>query len=69
MTRHQVLIVGAGPTGLVLALWLAKQGVSVRIIDKTRSAGHDLAGAGGAGAHAGALPPARPRRRGRRPRP
>jgi 2-polyprenyl-6-methoxyphenol hydroxylase-like FAD-dependent oxidoreductase len=28
------LIVGAGPTGLVLALWLAKLGVKVRIIDK-----------------------------------
>lgn len=31
----EVLIVGAGPTGLVLALWLNKQGVSVRIIDKS----------------------------------
>ncbi|MBI1347089.1 monooxygenase [bacterium] len=29
----QVLIVGAGPTGLVLALWLARSGVPVRIID------------------------------------
>ena len=29
-----VLIVGAGPTGLVLALWLARLGVRVRIIDK-----------------------------------
>ncbi len=29
-----VLIVGAGPTGLVLALWLDAQGVRVRIIDK-----------------------------------
>ena len=29
-----VLIVGAGPTGLVLALWLTKLGVQVRIIDK-----------------------------------
>jgi 2-polyprenyl-6-methoxyphenol hydroxylase-like FAD-dependent oxidoreductase len=35
MTRCQVLIVGAGPTGLVLALWLTKLGVNVRIIDKT----------------------------------
>jgi 2-polyprenyl-6-methoxyphenol hydroxylase-like FAD-dependent oxidoreductase len=35
MTDTSVLIVGAGPTGLVLALWLTKQGVSVRIIDKT----------------------------------
>ena len=29
-----VLIVGAGPTGLVLALWLTAMGVPVRIIDK-----------------------------------
>jgi 2-polyprenyl-6-methoxyphenol hydroxylase-like FAD-dependent oxidoreductase len=34
----QVLIVGAGPTGLVLALWLKKLGVRVRIIDKTADA-------------------------------
>src|SRR5580693_5317623 len=39
MTRPQVLITGAGPTGLVLALWLAKLGVSVRIIDKTEAPG------------------------------
>jgi 2-polyprenyl-6-methoxyphenol hydroxylase-like FAD-dependent oxidoreductase len=31
----EVLIVGAGPTGLVLALWLARQGIGVRIIDKS----------------------------------
>jgi 2-polyprenyl-6-methoxyphenol hydroxylase-like FAD-dependent oxidoreductase len=30
-----VLIVGAGPTGLALALWLARLGVRFRIIDKT----------------------------------
>lgn len=30
----QVLIVGAGPTGLVLALWLTRLGVDVRIIDQ-----------------------------------
>ena len=29
-----VLVVGAGPTGLVLALWLTRLGVRVRIIDK-----------------------------------
>ena len=34
-----VLIVGAGPTGLVLALWLAKFGVNVRIVDKTAEPG------------------------------
>lgn len=32
--KQDVLIVGAGPTGLVLALWLTAQGVKVRIIDK-----------------------------------
>ncbi|HVE22429.1 MAG TPA: FAD-dependent monooxygenase [Acidocella sp.] len=32
--HHDVLIVGAGPTGLVLALWLVKQGVRPRIIDR-----------------------------------
>jgi 2-polyprenyl-6-methoxyphenol hydroxylase-like FAD-dependent oxidoreductase len=37
--RCDVLIVGAGPTGLVLALWLTKLGVKVRIIDKTADAG------------------------------
>jgi 2-polyprenyl-6-methoxyphenol hydroxylase-like FAD-dependent oxidoreductase len=39
MNRIPVLIVGAGPTGLVLALWLTKAGVSVRIIDKAAEAG------------------------------
>jgi 2-polyprenyl-6-methoxyphenol hydroxylase-like FAD-dependent oxidoreductase len=39
MTHSEVLIVGAGPTGLVLALWLNKMGVSVRIIDKTEGPG------------------------------
>lgn len=34
-----VLIVGAGPTGLVLALWLTKQGIPVRIIDKSAGPG------------------------------
>jgi 2-polyprenyl-6-methoxyphenol hydroxylase-like FAD-dependent oxidoreductase len=34
-----VLIVGAGPTGLVLALWLSKSGVAIRIIDKAAEAG------------------------------
>jgi 2-polyprenyl-6-methoxyphenol hydroxylase-like FAD-dependent oxidoreductase len=39
MKRCDVLIVGAGPTGLVLALWLSKQGVNVRIIDRTTGPG------------------------------
>ena len=39
MIDASVLIVGAGPTGLVLALWLTKQGVPVRIIDKTAEPG------------------------------
>src|ERR1700688_5071819 len=34
-----VLIVGAGPTGLVLALWLARLGVRVTIVDKTAEPG------------------------------
>src|SRR5271155_2263377 len=39
MSRSEVLIVGAGPTGLALALWLTKQGVEVRIVDKTAEPG------------------------------
>ena len=35
----EVLIVGAGPTGLVMALWLTRLGVRVRIIDKTSEPG------------------------------
>jgi 2-polyprenyl-6-methoxyphenol hydroxylase-like FAD-dependent oxidoreductase len=34
-----VLIIGAGPTGLVLALWLTHLGVRVRIIDETSEPG------------------------------
>jgi 2-polyprenyl-6-methoxyphenol hydroxylase-like FAD-dependent oxidoreductase len=37
--RIDVLIVGAGPTGLVLALWLTRVGIRVRIIDKTMEPG------------------------------
>jgi 2-polyprenyl-6-methoxyphenol hydroxylase-like FAD-dependent oxidoreductase len=33
------LIAGAGPTGLVLALWLTRSGVKVRLIDKLAEAG------------------------------
>ena len=41
MSRSDVLIVGAGPTGLVLALWLSKLGAKVRahakdMIDEAR---------------------------------
>jgi 2-polyprenyl-6-methoxyphenol hydroxylase-like FAD-dependent oxidoreductase len=39
MTDCPVLIIGAGPTGLVLALWLTRLGVRVRIIDKTAEPG------------------------------
>ena len=52
MMHSDVLIVGAGPTGLVLALWLTKLGVKVRIIDKTAGARHDLASLSGSGADA-----------------
>jgi 2-polyprenyl-6-methoxyphenol hydroxylase-like FAD-dependent oxidoreductase len=34
-----VLIVGAGPTGLVLALWLTRLGVRVRLIDRAAGPG------------------------------
>ena len=39
MRDTDVLIIGAGPTGLVLALWLTRLGVGVRIVDKTARAG------------------------------
>jgi len=39
VTGCDVLIVGAGPTGLVLALWLTKLGAKVRILDKTEAPG------------------------------
>lgn len=34
MSPVDVLIVGAGPTGLVLALWLQRQGINFRIVDR-----------------------------------
>jgi len=37
--QKQVLIVGAGPTGLVLALWLARRGLRVRIVDQASEPG------------------------------
>src|SRR6202047_4835641 len=39
MKQCDVLIIGAGPTGLVLALWLTRLGVGVRIIDRTAEPG------------------------------
>ncbi len=39
MNQTKVLIVGAGPTGLVMALWLTKAGIPIRIIDKTNKPG------------------------------
>ena len=39
MKQSDVLIIGAGPTGLVLALWLTKLGAKVRIVDKTAEPG------------------------------
>jgi 2-polyprenyl-6-methoxyphenol hydroxylase-like FAD-dependent oxidoreductase len=37
--KTEVLVAGAGPTGLVLALWLSRLGVRVRIVDRAREAG------------------------------
>ncbi|WP_429206569.1 FAD-dependent monooxygenase [Massilia sp. UYP11] len=39
MDRYDVLIAGAGPTGLVLGLWLARQGVKVALVDKAAQPG------------------------------
>ncbi|MFK0692716.1 FAD-dependent monooxygenase [Mesorhizobium sp. IMUNJ 23033] len=38
-SQTQVLIAGAGPTGLTLALWLTRLGVQVRIFDKDAGPG------------------------------
>jgi 2-polyprenyl-6-methoxyphenol hydroxylase-like FAD-dependent oxidoreductase len=35
----EVLVVGAGPTGLVLALWLSHMGVTVRVVDEAQEPG------------------------------
>src|SRR5438105_197539 len=39
VSSTEVLIAGAGPTGLTLALWLTKLGVECRIIDKSSGPG------------------------------
>ncbi len=39
MSDTEVLIAGAGPTGLVLALWLTKAGIRIRLIDQAEKAG------------------------------
>ena len=39
ITNTPVLIAGAGPTGLALALWLTRLGVAVRIFDRTAEPG------------------------------
>lgn len=39
MSGSQVLIVGAGPTGLWLALWLTRLGIHVRIVDRAAAPG------------------------------
>ena len=36
---REIIIVGAGPTGLVLALWLARLGIPLRIVDKAAGPG------------------------------
>jgi 2-polyprenyl-6-methoxyphenol hydroxylase-like FAD-dependent oxidoreductase len=38
-TSTDVLVCGAGPTGLVLALWLARSGIRVRIVDAAAEPG------------------------------
>lgn len=38
-SKTQVLIVGAGPTGLVMAIWLKKRGINFKIIDKASEPG------------------------------
>jgi 2-polyprenyl-6-methoxyphenol hydroxylase-like FAD-dependent oxidoreductase len=39
MPSLDVLIAGAGPTGLALALWLARSGANIRIVDKVATPG------------------------------
>jgi len=53
MTEHAVIIVGGGPTGLVLAGELALAGVDVAIVE--RRANQELAGSRAGGLHARTL--------------
>lgn len=39
MAKASVLIVGGGPTGLVLGIWLTRLGVAVRIVDRAAGPG------------------------------
>lgn len=50
MTAHQVVIAGAGPTGLMLAGELALAGVDVAVVEQRAS--QDLAGSRAGGLHA-----------------
>ena len=53
MTEHAVLIIGGGPTGLVLAAELALAGVDAAVVE--RRAGQDLPGSRAGGLHARTL--------------
>src|SRR5579862_1488926 len=35
----KILVVGAGPTGLVLGLWLARKGIKAKIVDQAKGPG------------------------------
>jgi 2-polyprenyl-6-methoxyphenol hydroxylase-like FAD-dependent oxidoreductase len=52
MSNPEVLIVGAGPTGLLLALWLTRLGVRVHLVDKAAEPGTTSRVLGMHGGHA-----------------
>ena len=60
MMHSDVLIIGAGPTGLILALWLTRLGVKVRIVDKTAEPGTTSRALGVQARTLETLSPARP---------